>query len=343
MLETKKLIILDKYIQKVTEEEVIPAINLSILTKRGNWMCSHGKKQILPMSSPNSLDTLFDISTLTMPYISATLILKLVENKELGLDDLVSKYLKNFKEKTTIIECFTHTSGIEDFKNSIEMSKENVLKNIMNIKIDKKLIGKYNECWINYFILGLIIESLKGGIDTYASEVMYEPLNMKRTFYDPELMLKSNCACSNIVDGKAVCGDCIDKYALLFNGKAGHAGCFITLQDLSHYVTTIINKGVFRKYTFLKKEELDLIINEYKDTKHTLSWIKGKNSQFEDLFTNDALFYLGNTGCAVLIEPKKGYGIVFLSNPYHLNKDIDNFNTVLRETLELAINSINIK
>ena len=26
-----------------------------------------------------------------------------------------------------------------------------------------------------------------------------------------------------------------------------------------------------------------------------------------------------------------------------LNKDIDNFNTVLRETLELAINSINIK
>ena len=42
----------------------------------------------------------------------------------------------------------------------------------------------------------------------------------------------------------------------------------------------------------------------------------------------------------MLIEPKKGYGIVFLSNPYHLNKDATKFKEVLKETIRLAIASI---
>ena len=343
MLETKKLIVLDKYIQEVTDNEIIPAVNLSILTKRGNWMCSHGKKQILPLSSPNSLDTLYDISSLTMPYMTATLILKLLENDEINLDDKVNKYLSKFKESTTIIECLTHTSGIEDLSDSLKMTKENILKNIMNIKVNKKLKGKYNESWINYFLLGLIIENLKEGIDVYANEIMFEPMKMKRTFYDPEIMLKSNCACSHIVEGSAVCGDAIDKYALLFDGKAGHAGVFITLQDLSYYVTTMINKGVFRDKVFFKEEQYNLLLNEYKDTGHTLSWIKGKKyNPIKELVSDDALFYSGNTGCSVLIEPVKGYGMVFLSNPFHLNRDKEKFTEVLKETLKLAIDSINL-
>ena len=49
MLVTKNLLVLDKYVQGITNDEIIPAINLSILSNSGNWMCSHGKKQILPL------------------------------------------------------------------------------------------------------------------------------------------------------------------------------------------------------------------------------------------------------------------------------------------------------
>ena len=344
MLETKKLIILDKYINKVTEEKIIPAINLSILTNSGNWMCSHGNKQVLPMSSPNSLDTLYDISSLTMPFITLPLILKLDENNELKLSDKINKYIKEYKNDTTIIECLSHTSGIPDeLAHLSNFKKEEVLKKIYNIKILKKNIGKFHKSWINYFLLGLIIKQIKTNISDYAIETLYEPLNMKRTYFDPDLMLKSNCACTTIVNGVANCGSSIDKYTLLFDGKTGHSGCFVTLQDISHYVTTLLNKGKFRKTVFFTEDQLNLIFDEYKNTNHTLSYVKGKaQSPIPELVSEDAIFYLSETGCAILIEPKKGYGIVFLSNPFHLNKDQENFNEVFKEPISLAIDSINI-
>ena len=343
MLVTKNLLVLDKYVQGITNDEIIPAINLSILSNSGNWMCSHGKKQILPLPAPNSLDTLFDISTLTMPVITATLILKLEENKEISLNDKVKKYLPSFKnDKLTILECLTHTGGVDnDIDSSVDLVKEKVLNAVLNINVNSKLKGKYNFSWVNYFLLGLIIETLKEDIDAYAKDVMYDPLMMKRTFFDPELALKSNCACSNVVDGIAICGETIDIYSMIFNGKAGHAGCFLTLQDISHFVTTLINKGTFKQNKFFDEKQLDLIFNEFNETNHSLSWVVGKKENpFKELVSDNALYFESTTGCAMLIEPKKGYGIVFLSNPYHLNKDATKFKEVLKETIRLAIASI---
>ena len=69
-----------------------------------------------PESHPASLDTIYDLASLTKPLITGLLCAQLVERGELGLDNPVADYLPEFdradKGSITIRRLLTHTSGL---------------------------------------------------------------------------------------------------------------------------------------------------------------------------------------------------------------------------------------
>ncbi len=77
-----------------------------------------GNRAVEPTVEPMTVDTIFDMASLTKCLATATAVMQLHEQRKLGLDDTVVKYLPEFgvngKEKVTIRELLTHYSGLPE-------------------------------------------------------------------------------------------------------------------------------------------------------------------------------------------------------------------------------------
>src|SRR6185295_235972 len=75
-----------------------------------------GNAVVEPQRIAASLDTIYDLASLTKPLITALLCARRVEAGELTLDSSVSNYLPEFertdRQAITIRELLTHTSGL---------------------------------------------------------------------------------------------------------------------------------------------------------------------------------------------------------------------------------------
>ena len=76
---------------------------------------------------PNTLDTKFKIGSLTKP-ITASLILKLVQEKKISLSNTINDFLPWYPEqgkRITIHQLLNHTSGIPSFTNRPDLDQIN--------------------------------------------------------------------------------------------------------------------------------------------------------------------------------------------------------------------------
>ncbi len=74
-----------------------------------------GNRSLVPTVEPMTVDTIFDVASLTKPVATATSIMILVEHGKLRLNDTIGKYIPDIDDpeakKVTIQQLLTHTSG----------------------------------------------------------------------------------------------------------------------------------------------------------------------------------------------------------------------------------------
>ncbi|HPW96965.1 MAG TPA: serine hydrolase domain-containing protein [Flavobacterium sp.] len=129
--------------------------------------------------------------------LTATAILKLVENDNIMLDQKVTDWLPSFPYKsTTIRTLLNHRSGLQHYSRFPELMKKNwnskkILSNkdILELMVKNKfrLISpdntRFDYCNTNYVMLALIIEKATGLSYGEAMKMLiFKPLNMKNTF-----------------------------------------------------------------------------------------------------------------------------------------------------------------
>lgn len=129
--------------------------------------------------------------------LTATAILKLVENDNIMLDQKVTDWLPKFPYKsTTIRTLLNHRSGLQHYSRFPELMKKNWnSKKILSNKDIYELIVKnkfrllspdntrFDYCNTNYVMLALIIEKATGlSYGEAMKELIFKPLDMKNTF-----------------------------------------------------------------------------------------------------------------------------------------------------------------
>lgn len=129
--------------------------------------------------------------------LTATAILKLVENDNIMLDQKVTDWLPNFPYKsTTIRTLLNHRSGLQHYSRFPELMKKNwnhkkILSNkdILEIMAKQKfrLLApdntRFDYCNTNYIMLALIIEKATGlNYNEAMKELIFKPLKMNNTF-----------------------------------------------------------------------------------------------------------------------------------------------------------------
>ncbi len=303
-----------------------------------------GDRQVEPAREAMTLDTVFDLASLTKPVATATSIMILVDRGLLKIKEPVKTYLPAFgvngKEEVTVEQLLRHTSGLipdnalKDYQSGID----NAWKNICELKLLSKPGEKFAYSDVNFIVLGKLVETLSGlSLDKFATENIFNPLGMKKTMFNPSENLTVNAATTEKRDGVWLKGQVHDPRAALMNGVAGHAGLFSTASDLVIYGQMLLGKGERNKVRILsegvfeamrtpqspkpaiaEKANESLATTPTKSSRalgwdHRSAYSSNRGAQLSD----SAFGHGGFTGTVLWIDPVKDRVFIFLSTRLH--------------------------
>jgi uncharacterized protein YbbC (DUF1343 family) len=248
------------------------------------WRRAYGNRALEPQPEPMSVDTIFDLASLTKVVATATSVMILVERGQVRLGDPVSRYIPEFadagKKNITVEQLLIHRSGliadnaIEDYQQGIEKAWLNLWRLPPIAEAGAKFI--YSD--VNFIVLAELVRRVSGKtVDEFAAENIYRPLGMKDTGYKPAANLQSRIAPTekrkneerqsdrNVekqtpnsalqTPGSSpttdfaehwMRGEVHDPRAYLLGGVAGHAGLFSTADDLAIFCQMMLNGGEFQ-------------------------------------------------------------------------------------------------
>lgn len=346
MLNEKKLEALKQYLESCVDNGTFPGCNCAVITQDEQWKCSVGYKQLVPEKEANSLDTIYDLASISKVLVTTTCILKLIEEGAITLKTKIAEILPQFCQKElTIKDCITHTSGLPADINGYKLMKDRdeMIEAVWKMELEYPTGTQVKYSDVNFILLGLVIAQLKGSLDGYAREVMFEPLEMRETCYNPDPSLAERCCAEEVMEsrGGVVRGIVHDGKAFKLGGVSGHAGVFSTLEDISHYISMLLNGGVYNGKRYFSPRTIELLqkcqttgLNE----KRSIGWILSDPNYALGDYTSDAcLYHTGFSGPSIIVDFKLGIGIVTLANRVHPTRSNGKILTARNQIHNLAL------
>lgn len=311
-----------------------PGANICVVNKEESYIGSFGHKANIPSVEENDIDTLYDMASLTKVVCTTSCLLKCLEEGYFRLYDKVSMFLPRYKHDTIIRDLVTHTSGLpEGVRGVLNMtSRDEVLDAIYNTDL---IYPKNNEIFysdINYILIGLIIEQVSGmSLDAFAKKAIFDPLEMYNTGFCPlEKMGKTadQIAPTELQKGVITRGYVHDETARVMGGVAGHAGLFSCVKDLTHFISMILNDGMYNGKRILSKAAIDSLFRSSvanytgsftkPTSRRSIGWILDEeNSSASDFISPSTILHTGFTGTNLWVDKEKGVGMAMLTNRVH--------------------------
>jgi uncharacterized protein YbbC (DUF1343 family)/CubicO group peptidase (beta-lactamase class C family) len=311
------------------------------------WRKAYGDRAVEPTREPMTVDTIFDLASLTKVVATATSIMILVERGKLRLSDPISLHIPELKgegrDRITIEHLLTHVSGYApDFDLRERWTgHDEAIKHLIAEPLRNTPGTRFTYSDIGFIALGEIVARVSGmPLDQFAQKNIFGPLKMVNTGFRPAASLLSRIAptekrsaqMSYLGDTGAnagaegevwLRGHVHDPTAYRMNGVAGHAGLFSTADDLAIYCQMILNHGSYggiRILAPLTVAEMTRprIISTAGGTRG-LGW--DMNTTYStnrgDLFPLGSFGHTGFTGTSIWIDPASQMFVVFLSNRVH--------------------------
>jgi D-alanyl-D-alanine carboxypeptidase len=138
-----------------------------------------------------STDSVFELASVTKP-ITAVSVMMLVEQKKIGLDDPVAKYLSETPaawREITVRELLSHTSGLREYglvkcdgSELLDISTKQQFEDLAKaaLQFAPGTGTQYSDS--GYFLLGMIIESASGqSYRDFLQQRIFVPLKMQHT------------------------------------------------------------------------------------------------------------------------------------------------------------------
>ena len=230
-----------------------------------------GNRSLVPTIEKMTVDTIFDVASLTKVVATTTSIMILVEQGKLRLNDTIGKFIADIDDpeakKVTIQQLLTHTSGYRpDFDLGEKWTgREGMLAALKKEKLRNPPRTKFVYSDIGFIVLGEIAQRISGRrLVDLIREDHFPPLSMKMTMFRPRLASNlpspmqtaptENIRGQNSYLGASFEGDeatgtimlrglVHDPTAYRMGGVAGHAGLFSTADDLARFCQMLLNGG----------------------------------------------------------------------------------------------------
>jgi len=322
-----KLPVLDRVIEQAIADHQIPGAVL-LVSHNGEivYRKAFGNRSLEPHREPMTLDTVFDIASLTKVVATTTAVMQLVEKGEVRDNDPVEKYIPEFaengKEDITVRELLTHFSGLPP---DVDLSqpwegRDAALRMAFAEQPEDPPGSRFVYSDINFIVLGALVERVSGmSLDSYCEKNIFSSLAMTHTrFLPPRSWLPRIAPTQYDEHDTMLHGVVHDPTARRMGGVAGHAGLFSTADDLAKFADFLLHGGavlspvMIEKMTTPQQPPTAQVLRGFGwDIDSPLSTNRG------ELLPVGSFGHTGFTGTSLWIDPTTKTYIILLTNAVH--------------------------
>ena len=309
---------------------------------------AYGNRAVVPAREPMTLDTIFDLASLTKVVATTPSVMLLVEEGKIRLTDPVATFIPEFakygKDRVTVRDLLTHMSGLRPdldlgfdwrgYDEAIRLAAEEVL----TAPPGRRFV--YSD--INFFLLAEIVRRVsKQPLDQFAKQHIFQPLGMRETMFKPPAALLPRIAptepCTpfgwpcqgpavsgvEAADMKMLRGIVHDPTARRMDGVAGHAGLFSTAADLVLYCRMLLGGGAIGATRILAPLTVGRMTSPATPAGEPgvrgLGWDidSSYSANRGELLPVGSFGHTGFTGTSIWIDPATRVFVIFLSNRLH--------------------------
>ncbi|CAN5501996.1 hypothetical protein BH11PLA2_BH11PLA2_03620 [soil metagenome] len=361
-LDRKKLDTIDALAAESIAKGGCPGAVIVVLHKdEVVYRKAFGQRSLEPAKEPMTVDTIFDMASVTKPVATGTSIHLLIQQGKLSPSDLVSKHWPEFaangKDKVTVEHCLLHISGLtaDNSANDYKGGHDIAMKNIEKLKLEVPAGTRFKYSDVGFIVLGELVKRISGmSVDQFAAKNVFEPLKMTDSGYNPPKEKLSRIAPTGLRNKEIIRGSVHDPRAFEMAGIAGHAGLFSTADDMVKYCNMMLRNGKVIESsasgmsvaTLLKPESLRLFTTPHDvppKGQRSLGWdvATSYSGQRGDRFAT-GFGHTGFTGTSLWIDPVTQTAIIILSNRVHPN-DKGNVSELRRKVAGVVAEAVGVK
>lgn len=289
-----------------------------------------GARALTPTAEPMTVDTVFDLASLTKVIATTTAVMQLVQAHRLELDAPVARYWPAFaangKHAVTIRQLLTHTSGLApDLPlRAAARDRQGVLDELVNepLRAAPGVRTVYSD--INFLALGeLVARVTHQTLDAYCRTHIFAPLGMRDTMFEPDPAHALRAAATTGDSHGMREGRVHDPSASRMGGVAGNAGLFSTADDLARFARMLLNGGRLGNARVLSRESIAAFATPASPPGEAewrgLGWALDAPlvANRYRLPPAGMLYHTGYTGTAIYVDLVTGKFIVILTNRVH--------------------------
>jgi uncharacterized protein YbbC (DUF1343 family)/CubicO group peptidase (beta-lactamase class C family) len=291
---------------------------------------AYGNRAVVPAVEPMTLDTIFDLASLTKVVATTTSVMTLVESGRIRLQDRVAKLIPEFasgggaRDQVTIEELLTHRAGLaaDDPMALYVGSAQEIFERKYRQPLAAAPGSRFLYSDVGFEVLGEVVRRVSSlPLEEFARQRVFSPLGMTETEFRPggngRLPL-ARIAPTEKINGIVRRGEVHDPRAFALGGVAGHAGLFSTADDLARFCAALLRGGegvlspaavaAMTRPRFFGDESLRGL---GWDVATSYSSVRG------DLFPIGSYGHTGWTGTSLWIDPATDTFVVLLTNRNH--------------------------
>jgi uncharacterized protein YbbC (DUF1343 family)/CubicO group peptidase (beta-lactamase class C family) len=340
--DAARLRMADAAIEQAIAARQIPGAVL--LVGRGDqvlYQKAYGMRALVPQTEPMTLDTVFDMASVTKVVATTTSVMMLVEDGKIRLNDRVAAYIPDFgrygKGGITIRHLLTHVSGLrpdldlgDDSWRSYEEAIRRACEEVPTSPPGERFV--YSD--INFFLLADIVSRVaEMPFDRFVQERLAGPLGMRDTMFNPPASLKPRIAPTEMCTpygwpcegpGQVMLRGVVhDPTARRMGGVAGHAGLFSTAADLARFCRMVLGGGALGAARILSP--LTVVKMTSAATPAGMANVRGLGWDIDssyasnrgELFPVGSFGHTGWTGTSLWMDPLTKTYVILLTNRVH--------------------------
>ncbi|HEX8282253.1 MAG TPA: serine hydrolase domain-containing protein [Pyrinomonadaceae bacterium] len=326
-----------------------------------------------PVRHAATLETVFDLASLTKPLVTGMLLALLVERGRVGIDSPVADYLPEFgaggKNVITVRHLLTHTSGLPAWQPLYLLAGGDggrALQVISAQQLERPPGERVVYSDLGFITLGLLAQAVTSErLDGLARREIFEPLGLARTFFNPEKSLQTEVAASESGGNayergmceaspgaaaepgarwrdRTIWGEVHDGNAFFLGGAAGHAGLFSNARETLRLASQFLPRSsslLSADICALFRENMTEGLNEARSFAWQLA--ATPESTAGPRLPPDSFGHLGFTGTSCWIDPTAERVFILLTNRTHARPlPFANINGVRRRFHTLAVEAL---
>ncbi len=309
------------------------------------WQGAAGRASRDMASPPATLDTVFDLASLTKPLATALALMLLVSRGKLSFtatlgEILPASWLPRDKATLTLAALLAHRAGLpawrpfyQDILAAPEAERASMparLAAAAPLEYEPGTATLYSD--LGYMLLAAVVEAVSGrDLDDFCRREIYGPLGLHTLGFVPKARPEAKgrvfaATEAGLIPGRAVFGEVHDENAWAAGGVAGHAGLFGTAPEVF-----TLAAWLYRAY---QGHSGDLGINQEVVRLFMTPAAPGCRTPGFDLptpgissagryFSPRSVGHTGFTGTSLWLDLELGQMAVLLTNRVHMGRDND--------------------